>query len=62
MMVDENREKLLRYKLDHSVKGTQTMEKPELKEVKGFVATRMEFQIRSTKGSLYEFDKCYIIN
>jgi hypothetical protein len=61
MMFDENREKLLIYKVDHSVKGTQTIEKPELKEMKEFVATRMEFQIRSTKGVLYEFDKCYII-
>ena len=62
IMLDENRSKLLSYKIDHSVKGTQTMEKPELKEMREFFATRTEFKIRSTNGVLYEFDKCYIIN
>jgi hypothetical protein len=61
-ILDEDSEKTLGYRIDHSVKGTKTMEKPEQKGTEFYMASRPEFMIRSTKGNIYKLDECFFIN
>lgn len=59
LLIDEDSEMILKYRLDHSPKGTGTMDKPELKGVDKYIATQPIFHVESTKGVHYKFTDCY---
>jgi hypothetical protein len=61
LLVDEDTEKKLLYRVNHSRKGDGTMEKPELKGVEKFYAIQPIFHIESTNGVTYKLDECYFI-
>lgn len=60
-IMDEDSEKKIAYSVDHSMKGTKTMEKPELTGVEKYMAFRPEFNIESTNGVHYKLSECYFI-
>ena len=61
LLFDEDTEKRLLYRVNHSPKGDGTMEKPELKGVEKFYAIQPVYHIESTNGVSYKFDECYFI-
>lgn len=61
-IVDEDSEKKILYKVNHSPKGDGTMEKPELKGDDYYMASRPELHIESTNGVHYEFNECFFKN
>ena len=61
LLFDEDTEKRLLYRVNHSRKGDGTMEKPELKGVEKFYAIQPVFHIESTNGVTYKLDECYFI-
>lgn len=61
LLFDEDSEMKLKYSVDHSPKGTRTMDKPELKGVDKYIATQPIFHVESTKGVHYKFSECYFI-
>jgi hypothetical protein len=56
---DEDTQNSLAYVVDHSVKGTKTMEKPVLKGEERYMAFQPQIIIESTNGILYELKDCY---
>lgn len=60
-ILDEDSEKKISYRVNHSVKGDKTMEKPELKDTEFYMASRPDFRIVSTKGVTYDFNECFFI-
>ena len=61
-ILDEDSENILVYKVNHSVKGDKTMEKPEPKKTFKYMATQPNFHIRSTNGVTYDLKDCYFID
>jgi hypothetical protein len=60
-ILDEDSEKKLSYRVNHSVKGDKTMEKPELKGTSFYMASRPDFRIVSTNGITYDYTECFFI-
>ena len=60
-ILDEDAEKMVKYRVNHSPKGDGTMEKPELKGEERYMALQPQFHIESTKGVHYKFSECYFI-
>ena len=58
---DEDTENSIKYVVDHSVKGTKTMEKPETKDEIQYIAFQPTFQIESTNGIFYDLKECYFL-
>ena len=61
-ILDEESENMLMYRVNHSVKGDKTMEKPEPKKTIKYMATQPNFHIRSTNGVTYDLKDCYFID
>ncbi len=61
-ILDEDSEKKILYKVNHSQKGDGTMEKPKLKGEDHYMASRPELHIESTNGVFYKFEECYFLN
>ena len=47
--------------MDHSVKGSKTMEKPEPKKNIQYMAFQPTFHIESTNGVFYDLKECYFL-
>jgi len=58
---DEDTENSLKYFVDHSVKGSKTMEKPEPKKDIQYMAFQPTFHIESTNGVFYDLKECYFL-
>lgn len=59
---DEDSENKFKYMIDHSVKGSKTMEEPKLTGEEPYTASQPKFHVRSTNGIIYDFNECYFIN
>lgn len=59
---DEDTQKKLLYKVNHSVKGDKTMEKPTLEGEEFYTAYQPKFIIVSTNGVHYDFEECYLLD
>lgn len=60
-IVDEDAEKMVKYRVNHSPKGDGTMEKPDLKGEERYMAFQPQFHVESTNGVHYKFTECYFI-
>lgn len=61
VQMDEDTTNVLKYHIDHSVKGTKTMDLPEMKGTPKWIAANEVFSVISTVGNVYEWDECYFL-
>jgi hypothetical protein len=60
-IMDFDSENKIKFMVDHSPKGTKTMETPKLNGDDFYTAFRPEIKIRSTNGVIYDFEECFFI-